>query len=56
MFDVRFEYLVYGKEPMFNLDDQRKRKLVRLFDELNEPCKDFMLAFLEYYQNQQEQK
>ncbi|NLO86156.1 MAG: helix-turn-helix transcriptional regulator [Clostridiales bacterium] len=50
VFDVRFEYLVYGEDPMFHLDDQRKRRLVELFNEIDEPCKDYMVGFLEYYQ------
>lgn len=48
-FDVRMEYLVDGVEPMFNTDDQRKRQLLALVDELSEPCKDLLIHQLEYH-------
>lgn len=48
-FDVNYDYMTSGVEPMFIYENQRKRQLIHLYDQLDESCQEFVLKMLEFY-------
>lgn len=47
IFDVSYDYLVYGKGPMFVRHSAQEKKMLQLFNGLSEPFQDLLLSFVE---------
>ena len=45
VFNVRYDYLVYGKGPMFDIKDQQQKELDEKFAQMNEPRRAFLLRY-----------
>lgn len=48
IFNVRYEYLVHGEEPMFDTKTINQKRLLEIYDQLSEYHKQYAIEFLDY--------